>query len=515
MRIRCNLTKGDNTQLTLADKIAPNMNLAANLFQSLELQLNGKTISRCSDNVAQVDTLEQRLHQSKSWMDSIGASINWLQESVEERVNAVSSNGYENTNEMKFITDYKDAGFGIDGSALITTNIIVAATAGATVKDTFITITNGGATALTAANVASINAKVKVGDYIVLGNGDDQVACRVYGNETDNSVASLSSGVIRILCTLGAHRSASVAAKTAQFEFRRPMPSRRITGFEIIWKPMCLSIFKYAGALPVGKYDLICTPHNASGDNYKIRAIEVPQYVQKANIPAFGTTASTLKFEVDSVRFYCAQVRAQRVEDKTYYLDLENTRLQTAQMLITTSLAKEYFNVSPMTYALTVAYQDVDAGIDSRRSSSRFTVADVVDEKTGVVSLENPELKLTRLFLQYASKSFPQPDADPSYKTGNAADYTTQRYIETQINCGSYFSEGGGETLQEFQKRGSIHYFNTPKDGLDNHTRLTINHQFSSEFANKARLLCYDHHKSMAKVTIERGQVVSVELIEA
>ena len=93
MRLRCNLNRGDGQSLTLANKVAPNMNIAANLFQSMELQLNGKTLSRCSDHVAEIDTLEQRLHKSKSWMDSIGASINWLQESVDDRINQVSSNG--------------------------------------------------------------------------------------------------------------------------------------------------------------------------------------------------------------------------------------------------------------------------------------------------------------------------------------------------------------------------------------------------------------------------------------
>ena len=82
LRMRCELTKGnaDNitqTQLTVGDQIAPNMNLCANLFQSMELQLNGKTISRVSDHVAEVDTVEQRLSKSKAWMDSIGASVNW------------------------------------------------------------------------------------------------------------------------------------------------------------------------------------------------------------------------------------------------------------------------------------------------------------------------------------------------------------------------------------------------------------------------------------------------------
>jgi hypothetical protein len=198
----------------------------------------------------------------------------------------------------------------------------------------------------------------------------------------------------------------------------------------------------------------------------------------------------------------------------TYYLDLENTRLQTTQMQTTTNLSKEYFNVSPLTYAITVAFQDTDSGIDSRRSSSRFTIADIVDEK-GVVSLVSPELKLNRLFVQYAGKSFPQPDADPSYKQGNADDYTTQRYVETQINSGSYFSEGGGESIEEWQKRGSYHYFSTLKDGEDRSTRLTVNSMFSASFGNKSNLLLFDHFSSMVKVSIQKGMTTMVDTLDA
>jgi hypothetical protein len=166
-----------------------------------------------------------------------------------------------------------------------------------------------------------------------------------------------------------------------------------------------------------------------------------------------------------------------------------------------------------LVYGLTVAYQDVDAGIDSRKSSSRFKVGDQVSS-TGVITLADPELKLNRLFLQYAGKSFPQPDADPSFKTTSAEDYTTQRYVETQINSGAYFSEGGGESITEWQKRGAIHYFSTPKDGEDRSTRLTVNHMFSSNFANQARLLVFDHSNGSCKVVVERGLVSSVEVMD-
>ena len=93
LRMRCQLTLGNGNQLSVSDQVAPNLNLAANLFQSMELQINGKTISKCSDHVGEVDTLEQRLHKSKSWTDSVGASINWLQESLEDRISQVSLDG--------------------------------------------------------------------------------------------------------------------------------------------------------------------------------------------------------------------------------------------------------------------------------------------------------------------------------------------------------------------------------------------------------------------------------------
>ena len=151
---------------------------------------------------------------------------------------------------------------------------------------------------------------------------------------------------------------------------------------------------------------------------------------------------------------------------------------------------------------MTIAYQGAIAGSDTRRSVARFNTE------------EGKEKELTRLFLQYAGKAFPQPDADPNYSVGNAQDYTTQRYVETQLNTGSLFSEGGGESLVEYHKRGNIYYFSVPKDGLDRSTRLVVNQQFASSFTG-CRLLAYDHSSSSLHVVIQRGLVTSVELIDA
>ena len=195
-------------------------------------------------------------------------------------------------------------------------------------------------------------------------------------------------------------------------------------------------------------------------------------------------------------------VEGPRVEDEEYYVGLENTRVQMADMTSTNTLTKEAFNVSSTTYGLTIAYQGAIAGSDTRRSAARFDTE------------EGKKKELTRLFLQYAGKAFPQPGADPQYSVGNAQDYTTQRYVETQLNTGSLFSEGGGESLVEYHKRGNIYYFSVPKDGLDRSTRLVVNQQFASTFTG-CRLLAYDHSYSSLHVTIQRGLVTSVELIDA
>tara|TARA_R110000822_G_scaffold27046_3_gene81061 strand:+ start:650 stop:2416 length:1767 start_codon:yes stop_codon:yes gene_type:complete len=525
MRIRCELQKGDSSQLELNSKVAPNINLAANLFQSMELQLNGKTISRCAADVAQVDMLETRLSKSDAWLKSIGASINWLQEDLDERINEVSSDGFDSKNNMEYVSDYLNPDFGfVPATITIETNIQSATpTAGSGLGEAYMLIGNSAGTAVAAANVAAMNALLRPGDKIMFG-GDRKGCATVYADDITGDIALLLAAgggkpaSIRILCTFAQDRSVSGgdittgnALKYNTFTILRPKQSRRISGFEIIYKPMALSIFKYSGAIPGGgKFELICTPHNK--DTYKNRAIEVPEYFRDTQLPVFNTLASGVKFEVKDVRFYAAQVVGERVEDKTFYLPLENTRLLTTK-LSTSGLVKNYFDVSPLTYALTVAFQNSSAGNDPRHSCSRFRVGSLMTTAATPAKLERPELSLDRMFVTYANRSYPSPDADPKYKAGNADDYSTQRYIETQINSGAFFSEGGGESIQKHQDLGPIHYFQTPKDGQNRSTRVSVNTQFSSSFEG-ANLLLFEHSQSSCQIVIQRGLVISVEVSE-
>ena len=73
IRIRCRLSRaGGLLPLRVDDNIAPAMNMASNLFQSLEFRIGDKTVSRVSDYVAQCDTLINRLTKSGVYLNTIG-----------------------------------------------------------------------------------------------------------------------------------------------------------------------------------------------------------------------------------------------------------------------------------------------------------------------------------------------------------------------------------------------------------------------------------------------------------
>ena len=506
LRIRCELTRGDGSQLVTNDNVAPNYNLAANLFQSLEFQLDGKTISRCADNVAEVDTLEQRLSKSKAWMESVGASVNWLQESVNDRINDVSSDG-NRTLETKVTRTLWDAKNAAGGTLFQPVNAFEAVATNPTITAINAPDSANGndGVADTAAMVAELialgfvkGAKFQFGGvvYTLLSNpyngGSNQ--CRFYLDKnfpTDGVAAA----------DLKAGTEANGFALVSQTNVYTDAP-RSITGFEIIWRPLCLSIFKYAGALPTGKYSLICTPHNASGNNYKIRAVEVPMGTAT---PTFGTGGGDVRFNVSDVRLYICNVTGDRVEDVRYFIDLEETRCQKSLLKTTNNLTKTYFDVSPSVYGMTLAFQGEKAGAESQYSASSFTV----------YNADQSELKLNRLFISYGNRSFPRPDADPSYKLGKPDDYTTKMYVDTLINSGAYFSEGGGETIGEWQRRGAIYFYQIPKDAQDRSTRATVNCQFGgTPFDNAANILLFDHARRAVQVTIQKGVVTSVEDFE-
>jgi hypothetical protein len=477
LRFRCSLSKANGTALTLADNIAPNMNLAAGLFQSMEFRINDKTVSRVSDFVPQVDSLDKRMKKSKAWMDSIGVSTNFWEEDFKSRQADVSSNGL-NVDEPYDVASRLELGY--DAA---TNTVAVAADTGVL---TF--AANGGQALPLNANVWATGDEIEID----MGGAVGTVRYRV------SAVINATTLQLNNLQTI-----AFVAAGVGFRRYRRSIDNaRQLSSFEITWCPP-LSIFGVPSALPSGKYELVLNPQTSSV--YQLYAIESLTAKTPNTATAVAPSAnSNFLFQIVDMYMYVATVEGPRADDITYLLDLEQTRCQ-SEKIDTASFQQKNFDVSPSTFALTVAYQDLRAGTDSRVSSTKFKSYD-----NAFASLTGEELKLSRFFINYAGQNLPSVDADPSFVAGT--DYTVQRYLESQIYSGAYFDTGGAETIEEYHDRGSYYYFAWPRDGTDRSTRVNVHSQMSGADVVNMRVLLFDHSKQVARIKVQDGRVVDVQL---
>jgi len=500
LRMRCRLTAGDGiTQLQVANGIAPNMGLMSSLFQSGEFRINDKVVSRVADFMPQVDALEVRLNKSKSWIDSIGSATNWWDEDQSLRLAEVSSDGTivkDTTAVVPPDTETTRGGMGFDlaGGAIAERNQwSYSADDGALVYDR-----GTNAVGLTAAQAS---AQYPVGSYFkFVGVAiTPEVEMKVLEND---GVGNL---VVEPLLNVD-------VASDGRNNFSRVVKnnivapnSRRIAEFELIWQPP-LSLFKIEHALPGGKYELVLNPQTIT--SFQKRAIESVLGVASKNPTLPGGGVQDFKLDVVDLYLYCATVEGPRADNITYLLDLEQTRCQ-SEKIDNVSFAQKNFDVSPSTYALTVAYQDLRAGENTALSVSKFRSYNAL-----AIPNSSEELKLNRFFINYAGQNLPAPDADPSFVAGT--DYTTQRYTETQMYSGAYFDTGGAEDIEEYHKRGAYYYFSWPRDGTDRSTRVNIHQGFNAGAdVTNMRVLLFDHSKQVARIRVQDGRVVSIDLEDA
>ena len=478
LRIRCQLSRGDGTQLKLTDNIAPNMGLCASLFQSAEFRINNKTVSRVSDFLPQVDALETRLTKSRSWLGGIGNAVNFWDDDFKVRQQDVVVDGAEKT-VTHSITERLDLGF--DAA---TNQLEIAVDTGV------LTFTRNGGGVL-----PPLATTFQAGDEIEIDAGGAIGSVRYV-------ISSVNAGAL----TMQLNNLKTLAVAATGVGFRRirivliETDSRKLQYFELTWTPP-LSMFKIGHAMPSGKYELVLNPQTASV--YQKAAIES---LLGDGDKAAGLAANNFKFNVLDMYMYVNTVEGPRADDITYLLDLEQTRCQ-SEKIDSVSFGQKNWDVSPSSYALTVAYQDLRAGTNTQASSSKF-------KSYNVALNAEQETKLTRFFINYAGQNLPAPDADPNFTS--TTDYTTQRYIESQMYSGGFYDSGGGESIKEYHARGSYYYFSWPRDGTDRSTRVNVHQHFdaAADIANM-RVLLFDHSKQVARVRVQDGRVVSVDLEDA
>jgi hypothetical protein len=504
LRMRCSLTAGDGTtQLNVADGVAPNMGLMSSLFQSGEMRINDKVVSRVSDFMPQIDALETRLTKSKSWIDSVGEATNWWGESQALRLAEVSGDGAIVKDKVAATpaeTLLGRVALGFDAAG---NNSNIASYTAATGVITFTPGTNA------VALPADVRTVFPAGSYFIYLTSDANVAgIRMKVITGVNGAAAGSPTTIIVQPNINVFVVAT-GPNIHTHDFGRitvnNTASRRIKEFELTWTPP-LSLFKVGHALPGGKYELVLNPQTLT--SFQKRAIESVLGVASKNATLPGGVAQDFKLNVVDFYLYTATVEGPRADNITYLLDLEQTRCQ-SENIDNTSFAQKNYEVSPSTYALTVAYQDLRAGENTALSSSKFKSYNSL-----AVPTTSEELKLNRFFINYAGQNLPAPDADPSFVAGT--DYTTQRYAETQIYSGAYFDTGGAENIEEYHERGAYYYFSWPRDGTDRSTRVNVHQGFANGTdVTNMRCLLFDHSKQVARIKVQDGRVVDIQLEDA
>lgn len=503
IRTRFSLTKGDNTPIDTAFGVAPNMGLMSNLFQSAEMRINDKVVSRVADFMPQVDALETRLTKSKSWLESVGQSTNWWEEKQSLRLVEVASDGTVVKDTVavapaETISTRVQMGFDAAGGGADAERNQVAYNA-ITGRLVYSQGTDGN-------GLANFGGQFQVGDFFVFTGaiegapeGVRDVKMEVLNIVNANTLDVRSSGASEVV-TDGRNDFIRVRPNPIAAP-----PSRRVQQFELTWTPP-LSLFKIGHALPSGRYELVLNPQTST--SYQKRAIEtiLGQPSKNPQLSGAGDPAN-FKLSVVNMYLYCATVEGPRADDITYLLDLEQTRCQ-SEKISTTDFQQVNFDVSPSTYALTVAYQDLRAGENTAISASKFKSYEAVNVPTVA-----QEQKLDRFFINYAGQNLPAPDADPDFVAGK--DYTIQRYVETQIYSGAYFDTGGAETIEEWHDRGSYYYFSWPRDGTDRSTRVNVHQKFNVGDVTNMRCLLFDHSKQVARVRVQDGRVVDVQIEDA
>lgn len=270
---------------------------------------------------------------------------------------------------------------------------------------------------------------------------------------------------------------------------------RGAASLDCVWQPP-LNIFDVKGCLPAGQYSLVLNPSNVS--RYQLNSI----------VSSGEKTTADFKFQVVDAYLYVSTIDGEMVSSKSYALDLHNVECQ-VQKIEGAGLTQRYFNVSPATTKLAVAYQDTRIASSTQTSASLFT-ASATDTPYGLGQLQN---NLNRFYISFANMQKPQPDASPEYDT--SIDRLGERYHETLLESGLYWNPAGAESYADWKRRGLLMLYSFPKPGDDASTRVQVNQQFKggTDITN-LNVLLFSVSRTAAQITISNGQVSAVELKE-
>lgn len=499
LKIRCSLTKTDGTILELDDNVAPAMNLAPNLFKSMEFKINGRTVSSVNNHLAQVDTLCARLSKSDSWLSTVGKSSNFWSPYLGSRLNDVCANG-KTLNESAVLDSVLSPNLGFvngNGTALQENAFELNNTTGVI---TYHQGSDGGGLTPIQAKEAmppgSILAYIQSGTTVTID--DEDIQQRMY-------ILSSSISDVGVL-TLQTYPNVLTGdiARDGSIEFIKwvkgsglETKARKVKTFDLIYQPSCMGIFNISHAIPPNaEMQFILRPFNK--EVFKKYVIES----LISNKTPGVTMAEDYDFKVIDMWFYGSTVQGERFDNGSYFLDLPKVRCQ-SEKVTNQEMSNYGFDVRSDTHAFSVAIQDQRMS-DTRISNTKFR-----SYNANVDIDDSQENNLERFYIKYANYTLPQPDLNNDID--DEKDYGMQQYNDTAMYSGAFFDVGGFEDINTFRERGTIYHYPFPKEKSNRSTRCEVNAAFKNATdIDNMRLLLFDHSCDIVRVTVRDSQVVAV-----
>lgn len=329
---------------------------------------------------------------------------------------------------------------------------------------------------------------------------------------------------------------------------------------EIIYQPP-IGIFDIPHALPGGHYRFEIEPQNIGND--EMLCLQIPESL---NYNMAGETGGSgwafrnsncnnaelgrYKMQIHQMQFYSQTIEGPSAASQANYV-LDLTEWKTERHPIISAKANEnlYFNVSPTADALVFGLQATNA---TTGAQARMSVSDMK-------AFFKDHLKLRQFEIDFAGIVRPLTNEQGQYEGFAATDdylklgrgdrfqkenqtkkeveptfrnYMVQRYMDSQINMGSWFNQGGSETFQEWLENGPIHVFVWPKDGGSISDRVTIRIQKDTSTDNsgirgsrdtssdltfpykdeKTSMVLCTRHRGGVRVSVSGNRVVDTEV---
>ena len=523
-RFRCQLlqTRRANERphpVLSGQDIAPNMGLAANLFKSVEVRLNGHTLERITERLPQIDALKTRMRNTGSWLDQVGKTTNFWEPDFYKRREQVCVDGYLPSPSSEpvygpWLTQV-EAGFDIQHRLRYDRNTQVVEFDGADNVNHVLNIQHGP-------NALRMGDRLRHGELVLKilqiqdpthalvecvragpnGNVDVQEDVEAKEEEEEEEEEDEEDEVRRGARGWFVQKLSSANNNTARGQ----------SDFEIIWRPP-LGFFDVEHAIPPGgEWMIEFNPENALDASKNV----VESLLEDLPLALIGGQPNSFNFAVGEFFFYAYTLESDRFDHGDWFLDLQHTRCQLQNIPNNAmSLTQKTFDVPGKTSALTLAFQDQGPTSDTRYSQSKFKIRPAPHDRERSSTVEGQDLMLERFFIQYGNEQKPVPDFDGMY-TKSLADSTQRtnnhlvhRYVDSLMQANLFHTDGGAESFDDWIRRGPYYHFRWPKDAMETSTRVTVNFKFGAAFAEglEHQVMLFSQWRTAYKITHRNGRI--------